>query len=389
MGGKRRGHPYMVLFNTSQFMLAVALAGGIQGLVSPPLDALAAASALYLANSWLVAVMAALHQRQNPLTVWRAGRKWSVLQAVVLLTVGVLTAHAVEAATWTPLILALPAAAVYASLRHMQAMEAAVRLRDEFLSIAAHELRTPLTSLRGYAQLFLRQLEKEGGGTGDERLRRAPRMIDQQAERLTRLVDDLSDASRLQSGKLVLERRPVDLAEVAHGVVAALQPVTPGYRLVVHAEGPVHVVADRLRLEQVLTNLITNAATHAGGEQIDVGVAAPTGEQACLVVRDYGVGIPPTVRERIFEPYYQAPGEGARRGLGLGLHISRQIVELHGGTITVDCPADGGTLFSISLPRGHEPPRTRLRSRGLDPQPALRVPRAAAGPDGPAPEQAA
>jgi signal transduction histidine kinase len=373
--GKRMRGLYGVLFNTSQAMLAAAVAGQVQAAVlalpAAPFGLLAvpaAAAALYLANTLAVAVMVGLHRGQHPFTVWRADRGWSALQAAGLLLLGFAAAHTAADDPWVPLVMTLPAALTYAALQRTAAAEAAVRARDEFLSVAAHELRTPLTSLQGYAELLLRHFEKAAaltnGGAVDgaqrvahvapvdpHRLDRALRTIDAQSKKLGSLINQLLDVSRVQAGKLTVERQPVDLAELAHDVAAELQPMVAPYRLVVQATGPVPAMADRLRIEQVLTNLITNAAKYAGGgDRIEVHVAATRDRRARLTVRDYGVGIPLEQRERIFERYYQADQERVSGGLGIGLYVARQIVELHRGTITVECPPDGGARFVVSLP---------------------------------------
>ncbi|MGH2351977.1 MAG: sensor histidine kinase, partial [Chloroflexota bacterium] len=364
-----------VLFNTSQFMLAVALAGIVHRALPSPLGVAAAAGTLYLANTVAVAVMAGLHQRRNPVTLWLVGRWWSLLQASGLLTLGFLTARAAAHDPWVPLIITLPAALTYVSLKRTEDAETAVRARDEFLRIASHELRTPLTSLRGHAQLLMRQ-GGNGSGPGDpERVRRAATTIDRQVNRLCGLMDQLLDVSRVEAGRLVLDRHSVDLKEIAEDVVAALQPITPQYRLIVRGEGPVPVLADRLRLEQVLTNLVTNATKYAGGgDRIELEVDEATDDTVRVAVRDYGVGIAPEHRERIFERFYQVPGAVRVGGLGIGLFVTRQIVERHGGTITVECPSDGGTRFAVTLPR----------VGGVVPDaPAGAPPTAGSGPDGP------
>jgi signal transduction histidine kinase len=299
--------------------------------------------------------MAGLHQGKHPLAVWLVGRRWSVVQSTGLLILGYMAAHTAARDPWVPLVMTLPAALTYVSLKRTAAAEAAVQARDDFLSLAAHELRTPLTSLRGYTQLLLRQCRRgpNPGETGADpaRLDRALHVIDAQSHKLCSLIDQLLDISRAQAGKLSVERRLVDLSEIAGDVTRALQPITPQYRLVVQAAGPVYALADRLRLEQVLTNLITNAARYAAhGDRIEVHVAATPDRRVYLVVRDFGVGIAPEQRERIFERYYQADQERVSGGLGIGLYVARQIIELHRGTITVECPPDGGARFVVSLP---------------------------------------
>ena len=366
--GRRQRGFNSVLFNTGQITLGVGVAGlasagarvllaGIElrpaGIdLSTLLGVVVAAISLYVANTLSVAAMVALHGGKSTIDVWREGRGSHALQSAGLLTLGALTAHSAAASAWVPLAMALPAMLTYVSLKRSAAAEAGIRLRDEFLGVAAHELRTPLTSLRGYAQLLVSQVERTGT-VDPEKLARSLRTIDRQSAKLCELIDQLLDLTRLQSNNLALERGPVDLATLVRDVTVSLQPLTPGMALVVDAPTSVVVHADRLRLEQVLTNLITNAHRHGGaGGRIEVSVQG--GErgagQVSLNVRDYGPGIPAAHRERIFDRFFQAGPEAKAGGLGLGLYITRQIVELHGGSIRASCPPPTGTQFTITLP---------------------------------------
>lgn len=351
--GARRGHPYSLLFNTAQFTLAAAAAGAAHRWLPWPLGALAAAIVLYLVNTWLVATMVALHRRQSPIVTWLEGRGWNALQAAGMLVLGLLCAQSARHEVWIPLLMVLPAAMTVLSLKRAADAEATVRLRDEFLSVAAHELRTPLTSLRGYTQLLLREIGRQGDAAtirSPERFERALQVINTQCTKLNDLVDQLLDLSRLDAGKLTLTPSPVDLAALVRETTASLQLTTRRYRLRVHAPEQACAWVDRLRIEQVLTNLLTNAIRHAdGGEYIDVEVAQE-GNTIRLAVRDYGAGIPPEARSRIFERYQQLQPGGVTGGLGLGLYLTRHLVELHGGSITLESPPDGGTRFVVTLP---------------------------------------
>lgn len=230
------------------------------------------------------------------------------------------------------------------------AAEGALALRDEFLSVAAHELRTPITALTGHAQLAARRIERDGD-LPPERVHQTLQVITGQASKLTRLIGRLLDVSRLQSGQLALEREPTDLAALVQQVVSAVQAASS--RQVIRVEAPASLEArlDPLRLEQVLTNLLDNAIKFSPNrDPIDVVLVRPEPGVAELSVRDRGLGIPPEKRGQIFQRFYQAHAGDNRSGLGLGLYICRQIVELHGGAIQVDFPADGGTRFTVRLP---------------------------------------
>jgi len=244
---------------------------------------------------------------------------------------------------------AIESASLYGDARE------AVSIRDEFLSVAAHELKTPMTSLRGYAQLLGREFER-GQPPNPERARRAALTIQVQADKLARLVGQLLDISRIQAGKLAIERRQTDLSQLVRDVLDAARNQISGHTLVARLPEELLVRADPLRIEQVITNLIDNAIKYSPeGGQIDVLLDEDVDRNVVVfAVRDRGVGVPPEHRAHIFDRFYQAHAGGAltsMAGMGLGLYISRQIVELHGGTIEAEFPDDGGTRFSVLLPR--------------------------------------
>jgi signal transduction histidine kinase len=239
----------------------------------------------------------------------------------------------------------------------------AVRTRDDFISIAAHELRTPVTSVKGLAQLMIRQLSREGTGAdgGATRgLRDALETIVTQADRMSRLTGDLFDISRLDTGKVTLSLETVDLAALAREAAAAAQATADVERhpIEVDAPEPVAVRADPERLHQVLANLLSNAikfSPRGGAIGVEVGVSAGDEPGALIAVRDHGPGIPAQDLPRVFDRFYQSgagkrEGQSGGTGLGLGLYICREIVRLHGGTIAAELPPDGGTRFIVRLP---------------------------------------
>jgi excisionase family DNA binding protein len=232
-----------------------------------------------------------------------------------------------------------------------EGVEAALRSRDEFLATASHELRTPITVLSGQAQLALRRLSRYGS-IEPERATRTFEAITDQADKLARLVSQLLDLSRIEAGKLRLEPEQADVAQLVGVVVGQAREWSD--RHPISMDSPPSLVAnvDPLRLEQVLTNLLDNAVKYSpDGGGIDVRLAPCVDDRVVeLAVRDRGLGIPADRRDQIFERFYQAHGNGYRSGMGLGLHISREIVELHGGEIRAEFPADGGTRFVVRLP---------------------------------------
>jgi PAS domain S-box-containing protein len=235
-----------------------------------------------------------------------------------------------------------------------RAQEAAQQ-RTEYLSVAAHELRTPITTLRGFAQILLGQLA--GGGRVEPAfLQRALQSIDQQSERVARLISQLLDASRLEADRLTLELSLTNVTQLVERIVAVVQPTTDQHTFQLALEPDLQAVVDPLRLEQVLTNLLDNAVKYSpAGGPIAVELSRVAGKRFQLSVADRGPGIPPEAREQIFDRFYQASrSTGSPPGLGLGLYISRQIVEQHEGQLWVEQPPAGGSRFVLSLPLGLE-----------------------------------
>ena len=230
------------------------------------------------------------------------------------------------------------------------AAEAALQVRDEFLSVAAHELKTPLTGLRATAQLLSRRL-KRGDMEAPDWLTNGLRTVDQQTDRLTRLIGQLLDISRLDQGRLAAEFVATDLAELAERLVEAFRARSNRHSLVLRTDSGLVAEVDPVGIEQVLGNLLDNAIKYSpDGGPIDVEVRKEAGGRARLSVRDHGIGIPPEKRQAIFQRFYQAHAEDHRSGLGLGLYISHQIVALHDGDMKVEFPPDGGTRFEVRLP---------------------------------------
>ncbi len=242
--------------------------------------------------------------------------------------------------------------------------EAAVRARDEFLSIASHELKTPLTALQLQAQLLLQSLRK-GGPTSlpPEQLTAMLEGVEQQVKRFVKLIDNLLDVSRIEAGRLELDHEEVDLAEVARGVAARFEAelARSGSSLTLAFEGPVVGHWDRLRVDQVVTNLVSNAVKYGAGLPIDVRVEGD-GKTARLVVRDQGIGIAHENQARIFERFERAAPSRHYGGLGMGLYITRQIVEAHGGSIRVASAPGAGSTFTVELPRRGAEPATAVAS---------------------------
>ncbi|MFN7135517.1 MAG: sensor histidine kinase, partial [Myxococcales bacterium] len=226
----------------------------------------------------------------------------------------------------------------------------AVHARDEFLSIASHELRTPLTALQLHLQGLLRKLAaaEDAPPWVEGKLRTAQR----QTERLSGLVDSLLDVARISTGRMKLQPEAFHLVEAVNEVQSrfAEQLARAGCELKVQVEGDAAGHWDRLRIEQVITNLLSNAVKYAPGKPIEVTVGG-SGDWVTVTVTDHGMGIPSDAVPRIFDRFERAVSSRSYGGLGLGLYISRQIVEAHGGSIDVRTGEGEGTTFVVRLPR--------------------------------------
>jgi signal transduction histidine kinase len=240
--------------------------------------------------------------------------------------------------------------------RSNEELRDAVRLREEFLSVAGHELRTPLTPLKGFLALTLKRLEATPEFPERERTLKALHSMSRQTDRLTRLVGELLDIARLRAGRFELERAPVELLPLVREVVERFELAgSPGLRFELHApEEAVVGLWDGPRLEQVLTNLLSNAVRYSpqgGCVRVDFELGPDTVE---VRVRDEGIGIPPESLPALFQPFVRATNATSRHygGLGLGLFICREIVERHGGHIRAESAgAQQGSCFHVRLPR--------------------------------------
>lgn len=238
------------------------------------------------------------------------------------------------------------------------AAEEAVRARDRFLSIASHELRTPLNPLQIHVQLLLK-CAREGRLDGPLAGRTVEILeaCDRQVKQFGRLVGDLLDVSRIVSGRLTLHPEPVDLGAAAVEVAARFQPELEraGCSLQIVRNGTAVGHWDRTRIEQVLANLLSNAAKYGKGKPVEVEVDAGA-TSARLRVRDHGIGVGPADRGRIFERFERAAHGYEYGGLGLGLFIIREIVTAHGGSVSVADVPGGGAEFTVELPYGQVAP---------------------------------
>ena len=232
--------------------------------------------------------------------------------------------------------------------RQGPSVEQALAARDHQLSVATHELRTPISSILLNLQLLERTARTRGSLDADAILKLLA-VPSRQLRRLISMVDLLLASAQVENERLVLDVQPMDLCELVHDVAARLDEVARAAGCDLDL-GDCHSVKgawDRLRLEQVVHNLLTNAIKYGGGK---VQVHTDQDGEARIVVRDNGRGIAPEDQERIFQPYERVHGGGSEEGAGLGLYIVREIVRAHGGRIDVDSRPGAGATFVVRLP---------------------------------------
>jgi len=243
-----------------------------------------------------------------------------------------------------------------ALLQELQAsqaeLQASIRMRDDFMSMVAHELRTPLNTL--FLEAQLRKMQLDRGRTDIFDLAHLQGMVardKRQVQAMMRLIDDMMDVTRIRSNRLSIRPEVVDLPALLARVVGNLsnQALAAGSAITLHADVPVTALWDEFRIEQVIINLLTNALRYGEGKPVSVSLSLlPQG--ACISVRDQGRGISASDQQRIFEQFERVASQDGTGGLGLGLYITRQLVEAHGGSISVQSTPGEGSVFSVTLP---------------------------------------
>ncbi|MGQ9926531.1 MAG: ATP-binding protein [Chloroflexaceae bacterium] len=244
------------------------------------------------------------------------------------------------------------AAIALENARLYEAAQQAISVRDSFLSLAVHEVRTPLAAALGHVQLLIRRARR--AGLADERFGRNLGIVEGQLRRLATLVDMLLDVSRLEVGQLSIQRAPVDLVAMARRVIERAEGslVTHVLRYAGPAE-PLRIKGDAVRLEQVLDNLLENAAKYSPPGSVITVLVGEQQERAWFAVRDEGMGIDPGALPYLFDRSYRAPDRSTRvvSGMGIGLYVVREIVAMHGGTVQVESELGKGSTFTVWLPR--------------------------------------
>ena len=228
----------------------------------------------------------------------------------------------------------------------------AIHMRDEFMSMVAHELRTPLNTLFLETQMRKMQLDRGDVAVFDAaRLEKMVARDGRQIQSMIRLIDDMLDVSRIRSGKLSIRPAWTELSELLARIVGDLtaQAAAAGTTIALIANEPAKGMWDEFRIEQVIVNLLTNAIRYGQKKPIEVSLVTTAGS-ARIYVKDQGAGISTEDQQRIFEPFERGTRSDLPAGLGLGLYISRQLVEAHHGTISVQSRPGSGTVFTVSLP---------------------------------------
>jgi len=239
------------------------------------------------------------------------------------------------------------------ALSHInQQLQDAVRVRDDFLSIASHELRTPLTPLKLQTQVLFRNICKKSlSELDDERLEKMANTCEKAISRLSNLIDNLLDVSRINARKLLLNYESFSLNEMCEDLLERFKSEIESYRSEAHFQSEAEIVGtfDRIRLEQVFLNLLTNAAKYGAEKPFQISISQIENE-ALIVFKDSGIGIEKSNIPKIFERFERLDLNDSVGGMGLGLYITRQIVEAHGGSISVESSVGTGSTFTVRIP---------------------------------------
>jgi signal transduction histidine kinase len=387
-GRRRRGLP-AVVFNTAQTVLATGLGGLVYVALRPPAPALlvpagaaglaaaaGGAAVMFVVNTVAVAMMVALQRGKRPWTVWLTARRADHMEAAGDYLLGFLVAWALPREPWLLIPLAAGAVVVYRALARRTALlqrEREVarqdadatalrelhRLKDEFLGTITHELRNPLTVVCGFAELLQARAERL-----DPADRNMLAHLATGAERLSRMVDDLLDFTRLQRGVLNVHPTPIDVVPVLEEVLAGLRVQPGGDRLVAELPETLPAIADHGRVAQAAINLLVNALKYAPEGPVTLRAGAYPGagpEQPGVVridVEDHGPGIPEAEQGRVWEQFYRGvAAAGAAPGTGIGLAVVKALTEAQGGRVGLWSVPGQGSRFWLELPTTSVPGR--------------------------------
>ena len=228
--------------------------------------------------------------------------------------------------------------------------------KNNFIAMASHELKTPITSIKGYVQLLLNALEKEK----DSQKALPPLLVrsslisvDKQIKRLTRLISELLDISKIETGTLELKKEKFSINELAIETIEDILYTNTKHRINLYHDFQSHVYGDKDRIGQVMINFLTNAIKYSpDSDKIDVSIRKESNEEVSFSVRDYGIGIEKAEQEKIFERFYRAKGKAEQTypGFGIGLFIAYEFIQKHGGQVWVKSEKGKGSTFTFTLP---------------------------------------
>lgn len=239
-----------------------------------------------------------------------------------------------------------PALAAY--ITDITVQKEAEQLKDDFLSMVSHELRTPLTTVKAFTQILLRKAEKEERADSSLYLSK----MDQQIDRITNLITALLDLSRVQADRIQFAQEPFDIDAVVVETVNLLQSLTLKHHILIEGKASCIIVGDAERIEQALFHLLSNAIKYSPYSDNVIVRVRVVQEQVLISVQDFGMGIPRHHQSKIFERFYRVYEDKnvTYPGLGIGLYLTREIIERHSGTIWVESAEGQGTTFSFTLP---------------------------------------
>lgn len=232
-------------------------------------------------------------------------------------------------------------------LEEIEYRKEAERKKDEFISIASHELKTPLTSVKGYVQILERSIDKGDIPTVKKHLSKVITQVD----KLSALIADLLDISKIESGKLKFNKQYFRIDDTVNNIIEVMQQSHPHFKIVQNGESKLEVYGDEMRIEQVIVNFLTNAIKYSPGtDEIQVTVYT-CGDRFFLAVKDFGIGMSKKDQESVFNKFYRVEETSHRfQGLGIGLYICEQIIKRHNGTIGVKSKLGEGSEFYFYIP---------------------------------------
>ena len=233
------------------------------------------------------------------------------------------------------------------AMLHLRDARALMEKKDEFMSIASHELKTPLTSIKAYLQL----LNQSFDSLSDENKKLFIGRSCTYTEKLSKLVEDLLDISKIQAGKMAYNMSEFNADEWLNECIENHQRISPKHRIIKQGSADRMIKGDKQRLDQVMSNLLSNAIKYSPGADEVIVTVTSDNENVRIEIHDFGLGIPADKQSFVFDRFYRVEGSPAYiTGLGIGLYISKEIILRHGGTIGVESTEGEGSTFHITLP---------------------------------------